>query len=209
MAIHPTIQPLPSFTGRPLLLSCLLFLAAASFAQDSIPGVVNVTKINFLNPGISYEHRIGKNQTVQLSAFMNVLVSLGFSSDHSTSDVYVDPAVGAEYRYYYNFRKRSADGKSVSKNSANYIGLYGNMIFSKMRVNSSYYIESKRRNVNVVGLGWGMQRNYTKHFSLDLNIGGQYRFARSSYPGADNTTMQKTGGEFLPAVLLGLGFWLN
>jgi hypothetical protein len=72
----------------------------------------NVTKATFLNPGISYEKKIGKFQSLYAQAFMNTSFGLGYSSSlGNTSFIYFDPALAVQYRYYYNFAKREAKGK--------------------------------------------------------------------------------------------------
>ena len=180
-------------------------LAQQSWETDA----VNLTKINFLNPGISYEHRIAKNQTLQFSAFMNVLISTVISSNYDHTDVYLDPAAELGYRYYFNFAKRIEREKRIDKNSGNYLSLYTQVIHSKMLIGAADLQEIKRRPVGVFGACWGFQRNYIRHFSLDLNLGLQYRIGKSTYPDMANTIRQETAGEFLPAAKLTLGFWLK
>ena len=44
------------------------------------PDITNVTKITFLNPGISYEKRIKPFQSLYAQLFMNTSFSIGYSS---------------------------------------------------------------------------------------------------------------------------------
>lgn len=199
-------------TSRHLIftLLCLSLCCFTAIGQEQpATDVTNVTKLDFLNPGISHEQRIGKNQTLHFSAIANILISTVISSNYDHTDVYVDPAAEAGYRYYFNFARRERKEKRTEKNSANYVSLYSQFIYSKMPVGPSYFKESARRPLGVIGTCWGMQRNYAGHFSLDLNLGLQYRIGRSTYEDLMGNRLQKTAGEFLPAGNLTLGIWLN
>lgn len=187
----------------------LLLLPALANAQQESEKAESLTTINFLTPGISREIRLNDNQTFKLTAMANLMFSMVISSSFNHAELNVDPAAEAAYRYYYNFRNRAEAGKRTAKNSANYISAYGQVLYSKMPLNSSYFEETERRTVGVLGTCWGMQRNYKGRFSLDLNLGAQYRIGKSSYSDINNTVIQQTKGEFMLGVGLTLGIWLN
>jgi len=79
--------------NKPILFALLFFTSADSFSQEeSKPEITNVTKITFLSPGLSYEQRIAKNQSINIQGFMSI--SAGFSSSSSlgtNSYFYLDP----------------------------------------------------------------------------------------------------------------------
>ena len=54
--------------------------------------------------------------------------------------------------------------------------------------------------INILGVVWGMQRNYASRFSLDLNIGAGYLFNATGY--SNNNSVQ-------PMSQFTLGIWLN
>lgn len=195
---------------RPYSVFMMMIVCSINLSAQQEPvQTTNLTKLNILTPGITREQKIGGNQTLHFSALANIIVSTVISSDYNHTDVYADPAIEAGYRYYFNLAKRAEAGKRTEKNSGNYVSAYSQLIYTKMPVSSSYFEESKRRPIGVIGTCWGMQRNYKGHFSLDLSLGVQYRIGKSTYPDINNVILEKTGGQFLPAVGLTLGFWLD
>ena len=105
--------------------------------------------------------------------------------------------ISGEGRYYYNFLKRLEKGKSISRNSANYIGVPDNYGLSFQ----TFYVEDGSRirtttQVYNFGIVWGLQRNYQNRFSLDFNIGSSILTALSSR-------------EFGIIISFKLGIWLG
>jgi|SRR6218665_168244 len=191
------------------VVAAVISVPATGIAQENTSTTENVTTINILNPGISRELKIGNRQTFKFSAMMNLMVSILISDTFDETNFYADPAMEAGFRHYFNLAKRQNAGKRIEKNSGNYVSGYAQLIYSKMPVDIDLYKENKRRPLTVLGACWGMQRNYKGHFSLDLNLGVQYRFAKSTYPDFNNSVTKKVQGEFLPAGGLTLGIWLN
>jgi hypothetical protein len=192
-------------------LTCFIVLACLTtrgFAQEI--DVTNVTRVTLLNPGLSYETRIGKLQTLYLQAFMNT----SSYSDYSNSmgfdyEFYFDPAVTAQYRYYYNGDKRLQKNKRTEMNSMNYVAVIGETVFSKMPMNSSYLEETSRRAVSRLGVAWGLQRNFEKRFSLDLNLGLGYLFANGTTYDMTGAKVKKSASQATMVGQLNIGFWLN
>jgi hypothetical protein len=201
-----------NFLRTTLLTTCTL-IAISGFSQkkgqDEIIDVTNVTKATFLNPGISYEARIGKKQTLFGQAFMNTSFSYSYS-DYFGSDfsLYWDPAFTAQYRYYYNGSRRQEKGKRTAMNSMNYIGTVYEVSFTRAPISGKYWGEENRRALNRIGAFWGFQRNYKGRFSLDLNLGLGYMFGKSTiYDGTG--FISQTGGDFSMLGQINFGFWLN
>src|ERR1700754_636872 len=120
--------------NRRTLLTAISFLfTLTGFSQNSDAiDVTNVSKVTIINPGLSYEHRIGKLQTLHVQAYMSPSFGIGFSDAiGTTSFFYIDPAVNLQYRYYYNARARQEKGKRTAMNSLNYIGPVYDALFSK------------------------------------------------------------------------------
>jgi Protein of unknown function (DUF3575) len=194
-----------------LKLACLLFIvlpALTGISQDL--GVTNVAKITILNPGFGYEMKTGKFQTLFFQAFMNTSAYAEYSSYFGyESSFYFDPAATAQYRFYYNAGQRFDKGKRTEMNSMNYLALVDELLFSKIPISTGYSEESSRRAVNRVGVVWGLQRNYQKHFSLDLNLGLGYVITNGTFY---NVNGQKTTRRISQPTTLGqlnLGIWLN
>ena len=147
---------------KKILLSLSLFICLTSLAQES----TNQFSLNFLIPSVEYEVAVSENATV------DAMLGMGFGY-HDAS--YLDepeygvyPQFQAQYRYYYNFKKRMQKGKKTSENSGNYIAATaifssGEPIIGEMHLNKDYS--------GFVGPVWGLQRVYNSNFKLNLNLG--------------------------------------
>ncbi len=197
--------------NRTTIIFLSFLISFNSLSQDSKKyQVTNVTKATFFNPGISYEKAIGKAQTIYGQAFMNTSFGVSFSSSlGSNAYIYFDPALAVQYRYYYNYARREEREKRTEMNSLNYVCAIIETVFAKWAINSSSYDEANRRPVSTVGLAWGLQRNYPKRFSLDLNIGGGYVYGKETTVDDTGQFVSKHGGRFTTVGQISLGFWLN
>ena len=191
------------FSALALLMS---FVSIAQMSDD----VRNVSTATILSPGLAYEHRIGRFQT--LKGTVSMAASYGYSySDALGSEafIYFDPSASVAYRYYFNYRQRSEKGKRTDMNSLNYIGPMYNVVFTKAAIKMDSFEEDDVRAVSVAGVVWGMQRNYRKRFSLDLNLGLGYQFGRVTQYDQNNNIYSSTEGTVYPMGSLTLGIWLN
>jgi hypothetical protein len=194
-----------------ICLVLLLAISTKSFSQyKGEPNTTDVTIVNFLSPGVSYEKTIGKFQTLFGRAYASGSLNVAYSDYFGDSFYFtVDPAATLQYRYYYNYTQRRDKGKRTDMNSLNYISPTFETVFTKEALSDMHYTEEHRRPVSTVGLLWGMQRNYEKRFSLDLSLGLGYLFAKATiydYNGQSekiNYSKVATMGHFT------LGFWLN
>ena len=189
----------------------LLIISINSFAQEKMQtDIVNITKVTFLDIGISYEKKVAKFQSILGQAFMNTSISIGYSSSlGNTSSIKFDPALSLQYRYYYNYDRRQKKGKRTEMNSLNYLSPTFVTILTKKRISTSHYIENNRRPINTVGVVWGIQRNYNKRFSVDFNLGLGYLFTTVSLPDNTGQTIKENIERFSTLGQLNLGFWLN
>lgn len=170
----------------------------------------NVLALTFLNPGISYEIKTARYQTLHVSAYMSFNASFSSSSSMGNEfSVYFDPAVSAQYRFYYNFEKRLNKNARTEKNSANYFAVEAGTTLSKMRMKSFYYEEDTRRPVNNIAVLWGMQRNMPGRFSLNFSAGLGFVWTEASFPGDGGTIGTETYSKLNIPVNLGLGIWLG
>lgn len=197
------------------LSKIFLFLAITvstnCFSQNKESAdITDVIKATFFSPGISYEKRIGKLQSLYAQVFMATSFAIGYSSSFgNTSYIHFDPAITFQYRYYYNFKRREDNGKRTEMNSLNYLAGILETTFSKGSISSSYLIEKDRRAINVFGIAWGFQRNYPKRFSLDINFGPGYLYTRVTTMNDTGQLITKNTGQFKTVGQINLGFWLN
>ena len=190
-------------------LVTLLMAFTSCFSQEE-RDITNLTKITFLNPGISREVRVAKLQSIYLQAFMNTSAYFSYSSSLGTDGgVYFDPAATAQYRYYYNAKKRAERGKRTEMNSLNYITGLVETIFTTAAISDGDLNEDKRRPVTKIGAAWGIQRNGSKRFGLDLNLGLGYVFAKGTQYDISGLNKSSPVSQFTILGQLNLGFWLG
>jgi hypothetical protein len=153
---------------------------------------------------------VGKFQTVYLEAFMNTSAYFSYSSTFgNSSGISFDPALTAQYRYYYNAARRQEKGKRTELNSMNYLGAAWETFFTKDAMAESSINEENRRPVHSFGLIWGFQRNYQSRFSLDFNLGYGFLFTKGTELNEANEFHKVNQFEFTSLGQLSLGFWLN
>ena len=181
------------------------------FGQDKdSSGLINITKVTFLNPGISYEKRIAKLQSLYAELFMNTSFAIGYSDAlGNTSDLRFDPAATLQYRYYYNAGQREAKGKNTKMNNLNYVSFIFETTLITEKILFVDHVEKKYPAINKFGIAWGLQRNYKSRFSLDLNVGPYYLFAKVTRQNSTGEFITENVDEFTILGQINLGFWLN
>jgi hypothetical protein len=194
------------FDKIPFLL--LLLAATDCFSQnDTKTDIRDVTKLNLFEPGISYEKRIGKMQSLAGQAFLSTSIYIGYSDAlGNTSSIDVYPALSLQYRYYYNAAKRNAKGKRTEMNSLNYVTAIGEVDFYRENLS---FTENDLRTLKVFGIAWGFQRNYPKRFSLDLSFGLGYVFTKQTTINNAGEYITENTGNVTNIGQIGFGFWLN
>lgn len=193
-----------------IYLSIVILMPTNCFCQGiGNSDITDITKITFFNPGISFEKRIANFQSLYAQIFMNTSFSIGYSDAFGiTSSLHFDPAATLQYRYYYNAAAREAKGKRIEMNSLNYVSFILETTFVTEKIWLVDYTKDEHHTVNKFGLAWGMQRNYKKRFSVDLNLGVGYLFAKTT----TNDTGQLATNNIREFTVLGqvnFGFWLN
>ena len=191
------------------LLSLVFIIATTNCFSQEEEHVTDITKINVLSPGISYEKGIGRRQTLKLELLLAFSTYVSWSSSFGNSaGVNLDPAFGIQYRYYYNDKRREAKSRRTAMNSLNYIAATGQGIFVRRPFYDTIYSKSRLRLINTVGLLWGLQRNYHNRMSIDINAGLGYVFGKdlSSYFSHEPKGL---GERFVLITGVKIGFWLN
>ena len=186
-----------------------LLISTHSFSQDQEQSEISdVTRASFFSPGISYEKKIGKLQTLSARAFLSTSIYFSYSSSlGTTSGIDLYPALSLQYRYYYNSAERNAKGKRTEMNSLNYVSAIVEMLFFKETVSSNG--DTDIRSLNSFGIAWGISRNYQKRFSFDLSVGPGYVYAKRTTLDDLGEYITKNEGEITLVGQISLGFWLN
>jgi hypothetical protein len=188
-----------------------LLISTKGFCQpEDNDDLTDIVKVTFFNPGISYEKRIAKLQSLYAQLFMNTSFAVGYSSSFgTTANIQFDPAFTLQYRYYYNAKQRAANGKHTEMNNLNYVSFISEITVVSQKLLFVDHVEKKYPAVNIFGIAWGLQRNYKQRFSLDLAIGGGYFFAKVAKETGSGQFQTQNAGDFTLITQLNLGFWLN
>jgi len=172
----------------------LFVLIIFTFLANAQNGKVEKSqmKLNFLAPALKYEAGLTDKTSLTFG------VGLGFSiigGSNRDTEVSFFPFLESQYKYYYNFEKRTKKGKSTLNNSANYISFLAVLQSNKPLFKNSRYNDQA---VIAVGPTWGFQRTYKKGFrlSLDLGLGYAYETIREN-------------GFVTPLIDIELGWVLN
>lgn len=194
------------------LLFFLLAISSDCFSQNKEKTeTTNITKVTFITPGASYEKKAGKFQSIFFEAFASISGYMAFSTNQepgTRTGLYIAPALALQYRYYYNSARRKAKGKRTEMNSSNYVCSKFQTVFSNGSISPAYLTENRRRAINMFGIAWGIQRNYKRRFSLDINLGGGYLFTKVTAT-TTGQLINKNVGKFTSVGEIRLGFWLN
>lgn len=157
---------------KTFLVSIILLLMQCSFAQDTTYGKQNVLRLNFINPGIEYEHSISKVLK------LNSNVGFGVSAIFPNTAVMVydkgfffSAFLDIQFRAYYDTEDRIKRGRNVEYNAGDFFGFKfngrGPDIKSDLVRSSSFDF--------YIGPIWGLKRNYDK-LNILFDFGPVYYF---------------------------------
>lgn len=121
---------------KPLSIFLLFLITASAFSQSANNVEKHQFKVNMLNPGVEYEVRLATNQTLDFGAGLQ----FGARGGEGYFDWVFVPAFNAQYRYYYNFKRRIGKGKTISGNSANYIALANTTFINELLETQHYQV---------------------------------------------------------------------
>lgn len=172
--------------------------------------VENVFKVNVVSPGISYETRIGKKQTLYTEAFLALYFGFSFSSNYGSDfDFRAIPTLEAAYRYYYNGNRRANKGLATAMNNMNYFTFVYSPALYNEAVFEVYEYKEKLRLQHTIGVAWGFQRNYKSRISLDVYVGPGCTLSSSS--GINDAGQSYSELNVDPTLVFKarFGFWLN
>jgi hypothetical protein len=153
-----------------VLFSGCLFLAFGQ-EQSVSSELRSLTKLDlgFEGIGFTYEPKIAKIMTLELSAGMGGGYSIGEGSIQYISRI-LFPAFyfSANPKLFYNRQRRVEKGRSTKFNSGNYIGLKAKY------TTPSIAPDNTENNALLVNLHWGMQRAIGKRWTINTHFGFGY-----------------------------------
>ncbi len=155
---------------KTIILFCLLCLPTLLTAQGRTTKSQSLS-LNLL--GIHYNYEQPLNEKITVNFHAGLAGELGYSS-LKIGSWYEDEgwmyslrgAVGADFRYYYNLKKREKQGKSTRSNSGNFwavdLQYYSPAIIAD-RINTDYLILATPY--------WGIRRVYSNNLLFEFNLG--------------------------------------
>lgn len=188
----------------------MILASLASTAQDDkpAPDVRDVFRATLLSTGLSYEKVIGTHSTAYGHLYIRGAVEeTPYAADEF--GFFIDPVLNLQYRYYYNGLKRREKGRRTDMNSMDYIAGTWETWFTRAPLDGGSIERDSRRPATTLGAVWGLQRNYRNRFSLDLNLGMGYRFAKTTNVSLTGQPMERRIQRFTPIVQCHIGIWLN
>jgi putative salt-induced outer membrane protein YdiY len=194
---------------RAIFLLAITFVCFFRVLTAQVPATQDLLRISLIDPGISYEKAASPKNTVSLHGVLRSRLSVGFSSSQgNTSDLYFDPSVALQFRHYYNLAKRQSQDRRISKNSGNYLVGLTEVLFSKETLKSYHLEKPGRRTLHGFSLGWGFQRNYKSHISLDIQLGVNFRYGRGTYYNHNTEISRTVSGRVSEMIQVRLGCWI-
>ena len=221
----------------PLFLLFVVFAYSASPAQSNASSLVSgdsdlfrfkfeesrMFKIDMLNLirrldengiigmlNLGYEQKIGISWSVNIELLTNYLFSI---QPNGNPRVFLaDGSIGTTLapRYYFDMKKRIADGRSASNLSANYLSLSISSRLMQMESGTSvtdngYYFYSDNFGISPL---IGVQRRLSSHAFFDFNTGIKFSYRDNSRFNTNILPEDSMYWQLLPVAnfKLGIGF---
>lgn len=109
---------------------------------------------------------------IALRAEVGMLMGLWGGSVYPKTGYIFTPTLSLEPRYYYNFKRRLKNGKSIENNQGNYWSLKVN--FNPDLFVISNYENSRVSNHITIVPSYGLRRTFGKHFEYEFTTGLGY-----------------------------------
>lgn len=142
----------------------LIAFIALVITQVNAQHVENhLAKIDFLAPGFTYEKGLTDKTTFMINPAIGGAIGYGGGQTIWS----INPHVVLEYRYYYNFDRRTRLGKNTLNNTANYLAPRVSIIFPVI----NQYENGAGAYAIVAGGVYGIQRTYNNGIYIKGEIG--------------------------------------
>ena len=147
-----------------MVFLCCCQLLRAQQVKDSSKtmGLRNMLKIKISSDlGLEWEKRITPNSSISLFGGYNFGLQSDDYTDKNTT-VIKSPDLFAEYRNYYDLKRRIAREKRTHNNSADFF--FG-------RIETVFAVKGQN-NFNLLAMqGWGIQRSISKWIMIGFHLG--------------------------------------
>lgn len=156
-----------------IILVCICFMSMEMVSQNS-PSVEKSIfgwQTGFLGFWIHNESKL--TDAIALRSEIGLDAGLSGGGNYNSVNYILSPTIALAPRYYYNLNKRVEKGRSISKNSGNFIAL-------KLNYAPDWFVISSYDNIRVVENfsiipKWAIKRTILNHLTYELGMGVGYR----------------------------------
>ncbi len=120
------------------------------------------------------ESRIGEKLALRSQLALNPIAFWG-GDFYRKSGYAIAPSISLQPKYYYNINKRSAKGKNIKNNGANYISIQ-TLYFPKWFAISNYDNVTVANQIYFIPT-FGIRRNFGGNFNYEFKVGYGYGFS--------------------------------
>lgn len=160
-----------------LLTSLFLsfILAAPLSAQSTVESSITGLQFNLNNVAVFHERALSNQATLRFQANFGLHLEGRTIGDNVDFDLFLQPTLRVEPRYYYNLAKREAKGKRTSNNGGNFISL-------KTEYQLPFTLASTDADRRLRGRlsfipRWGIRRDLGSGWDFELGLGAGVRIA--------------------------------
>ena len=163
----------------------------------------HINGISLFFPGYLHELPIFNQLTARLQ--LGIMPQIQQSKNIETGiNGYLSGLASFSFRNYYNLNSRQNRGKNTSLNSADYVSImiqyitppvvfYDNACkcidFEGDRISRAEEEKEDIMQGLLLGVNWGIQRNFSQKFSVDLNVGPAYSLKSKDFTFLANLTL--------------------
>lgn len=160
------------------LIALCLFLTAFAVSGQNTPQHASVEKsifgvqTGFLGIWFHNESKLTNSIALRSEIGFDSGIYGGSVMFGDETNFFLTPVITLEPRWYYNLEKRLEKGKSINKNSGNFIGL-------KISFNPDLFVISNQERIQVPNQifiipKWAIKRTIGEHFTYEVGIGVGY-----------------------------------
>ena len=161
-----------------ILLLIFYFFYSITFSQKTLSNCENIgvnksiLSIQTGYFGIWINHELKLHKKIALRTEIGTEYRLKFAIKQSFDSLKNQVSIFLEPKYYFNLKKRESKNKNIKNNAGNYISLRTNInILNNLETGEIYF--------HTLTPTYGIRRNITSHFNLELSFGYGISYSNS------------------------------
>ncbi|MDG1439247.1 MAG: hypothetical protein P8Q16_00650 [Flavobacteriales bacterium] len=161
-----------------ILLLIFYFFYSITFSQKTLSNGENIgvnksiLSIQTGYFGIWINHELKLHKKIALRTEIGTEYRLKFAIKQSFDSLKNQVSIFLEPKYYFNLTKRESKNKNIKNNAGNYISLRTNInILNNLETGEIYF--------HTLTPTYGIRRNITSHFNLELSFGYGISYSNS------------------------------